>query len=128
MEYLVLKDILYIYARVMKQSGGPLGVRDHGAIESSLAQPQASFGGNELYPTIAEKASALGYSLCMNHPFVDGNKRVSHATMVAFLRRNGHRLVANVDEQEQLVLKLASGKLKREELTAWLEHHIVPSR
>src|SRR5205823_10345354 len=100
------------------------GVPDLGGLESALAQPQMTFGGQELYPGLAEKAAALGFSLVCNHPFVDGNKRVGHAAMETFLVLNGWELAAGVDEQEQLMLRLAAGGLKREEFTAWVQSHL----
>jgi death-on-curing protein len=126
MKYLNLKEVRYIYATVIRHSGGSFGVRDEGAIQSALVQPRMTFGAQELYPTLAEKASALCYSLISNHPFVDGNKRVSHAVMIAFLKRNGYNLIANVSEQERVMLKLAKGEMARAELTEWIEQHILP--
>jgi death-on-curing protein len=82
------------------------------------------FGGEELYSSLAEKASALGYALIQNHPFVDGNKRVGHASMEVFLRLNGWQINASVDEQERLVLDVASGAVGRDELTEWLSTHV----
>ena len=70
-----------------------------------------------------EKAAALCYSLCSNHPFVDGNKRVAHAAMEVFLRLNGREIAASIDEQERLMLGIASGSTGREQLVAWLEAH-----
>ena len=84
-----------------------------------------TFGGEELYPTVVEKASALGFSLVKNHPFVDGNKRIGHAAMEVFLLLNGFEIEATVDEQEEVILQLASGKLGRDEFTEWLREHIV---
>ena len=73
-----------------------MGVQNRGALESALAQPRMSFGGEELYPTLIEKASALGFMLIMNHPFLDGNKRVGHAAMETFLVLNGHEIDATM--------------------------------
>lgn len=70
MRYLTISQLLGIYERVMRQSGGAVGIRNLGGLESALAQPLMTFGGVELYSTIAEKASALGFSLIQNHPFV----------------------------------------------------------
>jgi death-on-curing protein len=81
MRYLTLGEILDLYRRVMTQTGGAVGVRDLGALESAIGQPRQSFGGQDLYPSVAAKASALGYSLISNHPFVDGNKRLGHAAL-----------------------------------------------
>ena len=107
------------------QSGGSAGIRDFGALESALAQPRMTFDGDELYPTIVDKAAALGFSLINNHPFVDGNKRIGHAAMEVFLILNGYEIEAGVDEQERVILGVAAGQIKRDELRAWLSLHIV---
>jgi len=78
MRYLTLAEVLDLHRRVIEQSGGAAGVRELGGVESAIAQPQMSFGGAELYSTIESKATALCFSLVMNHPFVDGNKRIGH--------------------------------------------------
>ncbi len=83
-----------------------------------------TFGGQDLYPSLAEKAAALGFSLVGNHAFVDGNKRVGHAAMETFLVLNGWELAAGVDEQEQTIWRLAAGSLKREEFTFWVQSHL----
>ena len=85
-----------------------------------------TFSEEDLYPTLVEKAGALGFSLIQNHPFVDGNKRVGHAAMEMFLVLNSYQIVASVDEQEQIILQVAAGKLKREVFTDWLRVHIEP--
>jgi death on curing protein len=72
--YLTLGEVLALYRRIIEQSGGSSGVRDLGALESALAQPRMTFGNRELYPTLVEKASTLGFSLIQDHPFVDGDK------------------------------------------------------
>jgi death-on-curing protein len=87
-----------------------------------------TFGEVELYPTIAEKASALGFSLIKNHPFVDGNKRIGHAAMETFIILNGFEIDATVDEQEKVILQVASGDLGRDQFTAWLRNHIVAKK
>lgn len=125
MRYLTLGEVLELYHRIIRQSGGSQGIRDLGALESALAQPRMTFGNQELYPTVVEKASALGFSLIKNHPFVDGNKRTGHAAMETFLVLNGFELDASVDEQEQIILQVASGELERDEFTAWLSGHVV---
>lgn len=128
MRYLTLRQILEMYRRVMQQSGGMVGVRDLAALESAVAQPRMTFGGEELYPTIVEKAAALGFSLIQNHPFVDGNKRTAHAAMETFLVLNGYEICATVDEQEKVILQVASGEMKRDAFVRWLNTHIEPGR
>jgi death on curing protein len=127
MRYLTVGEILEIYSRVIEQSGGGVGILDLGALESAVAQPRMTFNSEELYPTIVEKASALGFSLIQNHPFIDGNKRAGHAAMETFLLLNGYEISANVDEQTEIVLGVASGKINRDTFTEWLRNHIVES-
>lgn len=125
MRYLTVNEVLEIYSRVMRQTGGATGIRDLGALESAVAQPRMTFGGEELYPTLVEKASALGFSLIQNHPFVDGNKRCGHAALELFLVLNGHEISAATAEQVAIILQVASSKLARENFTDWLRAHIV---
>jgi death on curing protein len=123
--HLSLSEALELHRRIAAQSGGIAGLRDIGALESALAQPRMSFGAKELYPTLIEKASALGFSLIRNHPFVDGNKRLGHAAMETFLLLNGYEIRASVEEQEQTILEVARGERGRGELSAWLREHVV---
>ncbi len=97
MQSLTLAEVLFLHKRHIEISGGAHGLRDQGALESALAQPEMTFGGQDLYPTLIEKASALGFSLICNHPFVDGNKRVG----------------------------FAAGEIGREELVKWLGEHVM---
>ena len=92
--YLTVVEVLNLHRQVIEESGGALGIRDLGSLESAVAQPKMTFGGKDLYPTIIEKASALGFSLIKNHPFLDGNKRTSHAAMEIFLVLNGMEIDA----------------------------------
>jgi death on curing protein len=124
MRYLTIAEVLETYRRVMQQTGGLVGIRDLGALESAIAQPYMTFGGNELYPSLAEKAAALGFSLIQNHPFADGNKRTGHAAMESFLAMNDYEISANTDEQVEVILSLASGKLNRDEFTEWLSNNV----
>lgn len=109
----------------MQQSGGLVGIRDLGALESAVAQPRMTFSGVDLYPSLVEKASALGFSLIQGHPFVDGNKLTGHAALETFLVLNGYHIDASVDEQVAIVLQVAAGTLDRDALTAWLRNHTV---
>ena len=125
MRYLSLTEVLIIYRRIIAQTGGSLGIRDFNALESALAQPRATYGGEDLYPTIVDKASSLGFFLIQNHPFIDGNKRIGHAAMETFLILNGFEIDAAVDEQEQVILTIASGNMKRDAFAVWLRAHVV---
>ncbi len=80
-----------------------------------------TFGDQDLYPTLIEKAAALCFSLVQNHPFVDGNKRVGHAAMEVMLVLNGYEIYASEDDQEQVILGLASGDVSRDKFVEWLK-------
>jgi death-on-curing protein len=126
MRYLTLREVLELCLRMMEQCGSTLiGIRDRTALESAIAQPQMTFGGKELYPTLTDKAAALAFSLVKNHPFLDGNKRTGHASMELFLLLNGLELEASVDEQERAIVQLAAGELTREEFNEWVRLHSV---
>jgi death on curing protein len=128
MRYLTLDEALELHQRVIVQSGGASGVRDLNALESAVAQPQMTFDGAELYSTLPQKAAALSFSLIKNHPFVDGNKRIGHAAMEAFLFLNGYEINASIDDQERVILGLAAGQVGRDELLAWLLVHLTKSK
>lgn len=125
MRYLSLQEVISLHSLLIAQSGGSAGLRDRGALESAVAQPEASFGGEDLYPDLASKAAALGHSLIQNHPFVDGNKRIGHAAMEVFLLLNRHEIDASVDDQEKIIINVASGKVSRIELSEWISKHMV---
>ena len=124
MRYLTLGEVVELHRLVLTATGGAPGIRDLGALESAVAQPRATFAGRDLHGNLIEKAGALGFALAQGHPFVDGNKRVAHAAMATFLLLNGAEIHAAIDEQERLMLDLASGHVRRAELTAWLEQHV----
>ncbi|MEL7362425.1 MAG: type II toxin-antitoxin system death-on-curing family toxin [Bacteroidota bacterium] len=123
--YLSVEQVERLHALVIARSGGSDGLRERGTLESAVAQPAQTFGGDDLYPTLHEKAATLAYALVMGHPFVDGNKRIGHAAMETFLVLNGFEIDADVDEQERLFLDLAAGLVERETLAGWVEAHTV---
>ena len=117
MQHLTTKEVLDIHNKIIAQTGGITGVANMGLLESAIAQPKMTFDGQELYATLTEKVSALGFSLIKNHPFIDGNKRTAHAVMEVFLILNGFEIQADIEEQEKIILQLASGEIQREEFT-----------
>lgn len=125
MRYLSISEVLELHRRLIDVSGGASGLRDLGALESAIAQPHLTFAGQDLYPEALSKAAALGFSLVMNHPFIDGNKRVGHASMETMLVLNGYEIDAAIDEQEQIILTLAAGELERQDFVTWLEAHTI---
>lgn len=128
MRYLSVGEVLRIYRGVMQQTGGLIGIRDVGALESAVAQPRMSFAGQDLYPSIAEKAAALGFSLIQNHPFSDGNKRTGHAAMELFLLRNGYEIDSSIKTQFETILSVASGTMDRAAFARWVESNIVSAK
>ena len=124
MRYLSISEVFELHDRIISSSGGSRGVRDLNALESAVNQPRQTFDQKDLYPDIITKAAALCFSLVMNHPFVDGNKRVGHAAMETFLILNGYEIFASVDEQESVMLSLAEGKMSRTHFLEWLNNHI----
>lgn len=124
-EFLTLDDVLELHEEMINTIGGAHGVKDLNLLDSALAQPQMTFGGEDFYPTVAEKAAALAFSLIQNHPFNDGNKRTGHAAMVLFLDINGCDFVDDLDEQERVILAVAGSTMEREEFTEWVIGHVV---
>jgi death on curing protein len=124
MHCISLGQVLELHLRIIEQSGGAPGILTLGALESALQQPRMTFGGEHLYPTLVAKAAALGFSIICNHPFVDGNKRTGHAAMEVFLVMNGYEILASVDDAEEVILRIASGHMSREQLCGWLEVHL----
>jgi len=117
--------VLSIHTRQIERFGGTPGVRDEGLLESALAQPQATFGGQFLHPTISEQAAAYLYHIAMNHPFIDGNKRTAFAVTDTFLRLNGCALNLTDDGVYDLVMRVARGTMTKEELSTEFESCIV---
>ena len=123
MRYLSLSEILELHERIISSSGGSHGIRDIKTLESSINQPRQTFNQNDLYPDTVSKAAALCFFLVNNHPFIDGNKRIGHAAMETFLILNGYEITAGVDEQEQIMLELASDNTTLQKFSEWLNNH-----
>ncbi len=124
-EFLTLEDVLELHIEIINEIGGSHGIKEQNGLDSALAQPQMTFGSEDFYPTVAEKAAALAFSLIQNHPFHDGNKRVGHGAMELFLNLNGYDFADILDEQERVILAVASSKMGREEFTEWVIAHAV---
>lgn len=119
-EFVPEDAVLEIHRRLIERFGGTMGLRDRGLLESALSQPQQTFSGELLHPTIYEQAAAYLYHLVKNHPFIDGNKRTALATTNTFLMLNGYRLTLPKVETEQLVLKVANSKIKKRKFSPYL--------
>lgn len=123
MKTLSKKQILALHDHLIAETGGQSGLRDEGLLESALAAPFASFGSEELYPTLVQKAARLGYGLVKNHAFIDGNKRIAAHAMLVFLDVNGVELRYTQQELSGIFLKLAADEAQYEDLLAWIKEH-----
>lgn len=115
--------VLLLHKLIAEETGGDIGVRDEGLLESALENAFAGFGELEFYPTKEEKGARLGYELISNHAFVDGNKRIGMYVMLTFLQVNGIDLECSNEELVRVGLAVADGSMKYEELLAWVLEH-----
>jgi death-on-curing protein len=125
-DFLNQTTVLKIHTRQIEKFGGTPGIRDEGLLESALAQPQATFAGELLHPTIDKQAAAYLYHLAMNHPFIDGNKRTAFAVMDTFLRLNGYSLNLTNEQAYHLVMQVAQSQMSKSDLAGYLEKAIAP--
>lgn len=123
MDYLTVEEVLVLHRRLIQLIGGSSEVRDLGLLESAVARPRASFGGENLYPNLWTKAAALMHSLVRNHPFVDGNKRTAVTATGIFLELNGHSLTASNDEVLDFARRAATGEMELADMAEWLRAH-----
>ena len=123
MLFLTLDDILESHQNQIETYGGIHGIRDIGLVESAIAQPEASFGGQYLHADLFEMAAAYLYHLVMNHPFVDGNKRVGLEASLIFLEVNDESLIADDEELVDLVLKTTAGQVGKREIAEFFRSH-----
>jgi death-on-curing protein len=124
--YLTPEQVLFLHARLSEETGGSHGLRDLGLLESAAARPQATYGGQDLYPNLFSRAAALMDSLVHNHPFVDGNKRTGITAAALFLVRNGYRLTTINPELEAFTRRVAEARPDMAEIADWLQAHSVP--
>ncbi|MEH2325564.1 MAG: type II toxin-antitoxin system death-on-curing family toxin [Nostoc sp.] len=122
--FLSIYQVLNIHQDEINSFGGTSGVRDEGLLDSALAQPQATFGGELLHRTIHEQAAAYLYHLAMNHPFIDGNKRTAFAVMDTFITLNGYSFNLSQEQAYNLVIQVVQREISKEELSAFLELHL----
>ena len=117
--------VLLLHKLIAEETGGSMGVRDEGLLESALESAFSGFGGQEFYPSKEEKGARLGYALISNHAFVDGNKRIGVYIMLTFLEVNGIKLECSDEELVQIGLSVADGSMGYEQLLAWVREHRI---
>lgn len=124
MRILTKRQVLMLHASLIAESGGCDGIRDKGLLDSAINSPLQSFAGEDLYPTVLEKAARLGFGLIRNHPFIDGNKRIGTHAMLVFLAVNGITLSYEDNDLIRIILSVAAGELDDTGLLNWLQRHI----
>ena len=117
------EKILLLHQIMGEATGGSVGVRDEGLLESAIESAFSSFDGKDLYPTKEEKGAKLGLALVSNHAFLDGNKRIGVYVMLSFLEMNGVRIRCDDQELVRVGLSLADGSMKYEDLLNWIIEH-----
>lgn len=118
-----LSEVLQLHSQLIENFGGSHGVRDINALESALKRPFQTFEGVDLYPSIFEKAAALVESILVNHPFIDGNKRTGYGLVRIYLGLYGIEISASIDNRYELIINIASGTMRFEDIVTWLKHH-----
>ena len=119
------EKVLLLHQLIAQETGGSVGVRDEGLLESALETAFSGFGGQEFYPTKEEKGARLGYNLISNHAFVDGNKRIGVYVMLTFLEVNGIRLDCTNEDVVKIGLGVADGSMDYEALLDWVREHRI---
>lgn len=114
------EKVMLLHQLIAEETGGAVGVRDIGLLDSALNNAYATFGGEELYKTKEEKAAILGFSLISNHAFVDGNKRIGVYVMLTFLEAEGIKMNCSNADVVTLGLSVASGDLKYDGILDWI--------
>jgi len=117
--------VLLLHKLIAQETGGSIGIRDEGLLESALEAAFSGFGDQEFYPTKEEKGARLGYNLISNHAFVDGNKRIGMYVMLTFLEVNGIHMDCTNDDVSEAGLAVASGKMDYDALLQWVRDHRI---
>ena len=117
------EKVLLLHKIMAEATGGSVGIRDEGLLDSALESAFAGFGDKEFYPSKEEKGARLGYTLISNHAFVDGNKRIGMYVMLSFLEMNGVRILCTDEELAHAGLSVADGSMSYEELLQWVIDH-----
>ena len=120
---ITIKNILRLHELSIITYGGSQRIRDQGLMESAIARPYQTFGGEDLYPTVFEKAAALTESIIINHPFIDGNKRTGLLAMLVILEIGNLKITASNDAIYNFTIQISTGEIKFEEIVIWLKNN-----
>ncbi len=120
-----VEKVKLLHQLIAQETGGSIGLRDEGLLESALNGAFTTFDGKELYPTKEEKGARLGYTLISNHAFVDGNKRIGMYVMLTFLEVNGIHMECTNQEVAETGLAVAAGQMGYDELLEWVKIHRI---
>ena len=118
-------QILLLHEQLVAETGGSSGLRDEGMLDSALNTPFQTFAGEDVYPSLRQKAARLCFGLVKNHPFADGNKRIGAHVMLVFLALNGIELQHTQTELSEVILQLAAGTLQSTDLLDWILSHQI---
>ncbi len=124
MIWVTTDDVVRLHAQIIKTTGGLEGIRDLGILESALAAPLQTFGGEELFPGTVEKIARLGYGLASNHAFIDGNKRIGALVVQLLLKWNGYKLTLKPGELADMFISIADGTSGENDLLQWIQKHL----
>jgi death-on-curing protein len=120
--YLSVEEVIAMHDAFLQKFGGLPGIRDINLLMSAVETPKSRMFGQDLYPTVYDKAAAYLYHIICNHPFNDGNKRTGFGSALLFLKANSIPIVFDKKKYENLVVEVANGKVKKEEIARFLEH------
>jgi death-on-curing protein len=125
MIFLNVEDIIDFHTEIINEFGGSHGIRDMGLLISAIEMPKASMFGEDLHPTIFDKAAAYLFHIVCNHAFIDGNKRSGIVAALTFLESNEIYLKYDEIELENLVIDIANGKVKKKEIALFFQNSLI---
>lgn len=121
--YVNIDEVYFIHQKIIKRAGTKAAIRDFALLHSAVERPKATYGGQDLYPTLFAKAASLLQSLCLNHPFTDGNKRTAWVSTKRLLKINGYHLRSKKQNAANFMVYVDNSKPSVQEISSWLKKH-----